>query len=588
MSFSISMKYIYIRWRHAALFVALGALFLVPVAADAATLKLTPETGVYQVGGTFTARVVVNTAGKPINAAEATLSYNPKEIQVLGISKASSIFNLWTIEPTFSNASGKVSFGGGSPSGYTGGAGTVMSLTMKVLAPGTPKVTFGNGSVLAADGQGTNVLSGMTGGTYTVSAASDSPKAEPAPEYVAPSNAPGMPKVESSTHSDPTKWYTNTTAKLSWAVPSGVTSVRTSLDARPSAIPTVVYEPPIRERELTDVQGENYFHIQFKNADGWGKVAHYRLAVDTARPESFTISLDETASSSPRKRLIFDAKDAGSGVQQYAVQIDGGEKVMWVDEAKKGLYELPLLGPGDHSVVVEALDKAGNGLVSSITFAVQAFEAPRLTDYPAEITQNIIPVFKGTTRPDARVYVRIVKVGSTDASATIEGETLAGAEGAFTFVPENKLTLGTYEVVVRAVGKDGSESALSEAVRVAVQESRVARAGASLITLLSVAIPLIGLVLLLVLLLIYGVHHARRLRSRLMKEVTEAEETLAHEMATVIEGITTHIDELREGKQGKLTKAEVMLLNSVAREVENASARVAKEIADIEKIVIRR
>jgi hypothetical protein len=73
-----------------------------------------------------------------------------------------------------------------------------------------------------------------------------------------------------------------------------------------------------------------------------------------------------------------------------------------------------------------------------------------------------------------------------------------------------------------------------------------------------------------------------------MKEVTEAEETLAHEMATVIQDIGTHIDELREGKQGKLTKAEVMLLNSVAREVENASGRVAKEIADIEKVIKRR
>ncbi|MFM2374077.1 MAG: hypothetical protein RLZZ234_72 [Candidatus Parcubacteria bacterium] len=570
------------------IFVTVFACFLLPFFTHAATLKLTPETGVFQVGGTWTARVVVNTAGKPINAAEATLSYNPKEIQVLGISKASSIFNLWTIEPTFSNASGKVSFGGGSPSGYTGGAGTVMSVTFKALTPGTPKVNFGNGSVLAADGQGTNVLSGMVGGTYTVSAASESPKAEPAPEYVAPSNAPGMPKVESSTHSDPTKWYTSTTAKLSWALPGGVTAVRTLLDARSSTVPTVVYEPAIREREITDLQGENYFHIQFKNADGWGKVAHYRLAVDTARPESFTIALDETATASPKKRLIFTAKDADSGIEKYAVQIDGGERVMWNDDTKKGLYELPLLGPGDHTVVVEAFDYAGNGIVSSLSFAVQAFEAPKFTDYPTEITERIIPVIKGETRPDARVMMRVMKMGGEATTPTFEGEVIADASGVFTYVPEGRLARGTYEVTARAVTRDGLESAISEPVRIAVQESAVARVGSSLITILSVAIPLIALSVLLVLLLLYATHHTRRLRARLMKEVTGAEQTLADEMSAVVGDLQAHIDELREGKQGKLSKAEVMLLNGVAREVENAAARVAKALAEVERTIKRR
>ncbi|MEZ4200072.1 MAG: hypothetical protein R3B69_00480 [Candidatus Paceibacterota bacterium] len=39
-------------------------------AVEAATLSLSPGTGVYTAGGTFTARVVVNTAGESVNAAE--------------------------------------------------------------------------------------------------------------------------------------------------------------------------------------------------------------------------------------------------------------------------------------------------------------------------------------------------------------------------------------------------------------------------------------------------------------------------------------------------------------------------------------
>jgi hypothetical protein len=349
-----------------------------------------------------------------------------------------------------------------------------------------------------------------------------------------------------------------------------------------------VYEPAIREREITDLQGENYFHIQFKNADGWGKVAHYRLAVDTARPESFTIALDETATASPKKRLIFTAKDADSGIEKYAVQIDGGERVMWNDDTKKGLYELPLLGPGDHTVVVEAFDYAGNGIVSSLSFAVQAFEAPKFTDYPTEITERIIPVIKGETRPDARVMMRVMKMGGEATTPTFEGEVIADASGVFTYVPEGRLARGTYEVTARAVTRDGLESAISEPVRIAVQESAVARVGSSLITILSVAIPLIALSVLLVLLLLYATHHTRRLRARLMKEVTGAEQTLADEMSAVVGDLQAHIDELREGKQGKLSKAEVMLLNGVAREVENAAARVAKALAEVERTIKRR
>lgn len=554
------------------------ALFLVPAFASAATMSLSPGTGVYQVGGTWTTRVVVNTAGKPINAAEGTLSFNTSELQVLGISKGASIFSLWTIEPTFSNATGKVTFGGGSPQGYTGSAGTVMSITWKAKANGTPKVNFSSGSVLAADGQGTNVLTGMTGGTYTVSVASASPE----PEYVAPANTPGAPKIESGTHPDPEKWYTEPTAKLSWTLPSGVTAVRTLVDQNRGTIPTVVYEPAIREKEIPDLSGENYFHIQFKNADGWGKATHYRLAVDTEKPSSFTIALDDSTESGA-KRLKFDAKDSVSGIAKYSIQIDGGERTEWVDEKKDGLYTLPILTPGEHSVVAEAFDHAGNGLVSTITFAVQAFEAPVFTDYPSEFGENIIPVLKGTTKPDAKVFVALRKIGV--ASADAEREVIADGSGTFTYVADGRLSLGTYEATARAVLPDGTQSTVSDPIRLAVQESSFTRIGMSLIAILSIIVPLIALIVFLVIVALYGYHHTRRVSRRLRKEVTEAEETLAHEMGVVLAELRARVDELKDGKQGKMSRAEVSLLNAVAREIETATNRVGKELEDVARIV---
>ena len=177
-----------------ALFLLLaGCLFFLPGQVKAATLSASPNTGVYTAGGTFSTRVVINTSGAAINAAEGSLTFDTQKLSIVSISKG-SIFNLWTVEPTFSNTSGTVTFGGGSPSGYSGSAGTVLTITFRAKTAGTAKVNFRDGSVLAADGKGTNVLTSMSGGTYTIAAADVVAEPEVI-EYVAPANTPGLPII---------------------------------------------------------------------------------------------------------------------------------------------------------------------------------------------------------------------------------------------------------------------------------------------------------------------------------------------------------------------------------------------------------
>ena len=99
--------------------IVVGLFFCTAALAEAATLSVSPGTGVYTAGQTFTVRVVVNTAGANINAAEGTLSFKPEELSVVSVAKG-SIFNLWTADPSFSNSAGTVTFSGGTPTGYTG------------------------------------------------------------------------------------------------------------------------------------------------------------------------------------------------------------------------------------------------------------------------------------------------------------------------------------------------------------------------------------------------------------------------------------------------------------------------------------
>ena len=562
--------------------VIIGLLLFCGVTVHAATLSLTPGTGVYTAGSTFTARVVVNTSGDPINAADGTLSFNPKEITVVGVSKG-SIFTLWTAEPSYSNANGTITFSGGSPTGYTGSNGTVISVTFKVNSAGSPRVNFSDGSVLAADGKGTNVLTAMNGGAYTISAADVVPEPETI-EYIAPANTPSAPIIESSTHPDSTAWYTQKTASLRWKLPEGVTAVRTLLDEHSGSIPTKVYDTPINEITIDDLEeGVSYFHIQFKNAEGWGKVAHYRLAVDTQKPTAFEIALPEQADlSNPIQTLLLKTEDATSKVKRFLVQLDGKDPYEFIDETGSSTLTLPSLEPGHHTAIIEAFDEAGNSIISTFSFSILAFDKPQFTEYPSEINEQVIPVIKGITRPNAKVRVTLAPVGA----AAKYYEVMSGANGEFVFSPEARLPLGVYELTAVAIDQYGAQSDVSDTIRIAVQQPGFIQLGGLLVSVLSVIVPLAALCALLFLLGTYLLARMRSLKRGVSREAQEATAMLASEFSKLQKELAAQKAQLEGArKTKKLTKAESTLFETLAQALQASQKRVEKEIGDVEDLV---
>lgn len=579
------MSKIFIQFRYflTLAIVCLSFLF-VPGVIFAASLSVTPATGVYTAGNTFSVRVAVNTAGQSINAAEGTLRFNPQEVTVVSIDRSNSIFNLWVTEPTFSNSAGTISFSGGLPSGFTGGAGTVFAVTFRSTSAATARVSFTGGSVLANDGRGTNVLSGMAGGTYTIQAVSSSPVPEVV-EYVAPANTPAQPKIQSSTHPNSEEWYQVNNAKLNWELPSGVIAVRTSLDKSPTSIPTKVYDDPIRNISLEDLsEGISYFHLQFKNADGWGKVAHYRLAVDTQKPTSFVIDFSATTSdlSNPIQRLSLKVEDETSGVKLYKVKIDNDEPYDYIDDKVTKVIELAPLLPGYHSIIIEAFDKAGNSIISTFSFTIESFAKPVFTEYPNEINEEVIPVIRGLTRPLSTVEITMQKIG-TDA---VVYSVTSGDDGVFTFIPEGTLSRGVYELTARSSDQFGAKSDPSETVRIAVQQPGYVQIGNMLINILSVVIPLIALVVLLIVATWFLALYLRRFRKRVSIESKEVSLILNKEFSnlySILEQQKLEVIETRKTK--KLTKAEEQMFDVVSMAIHEAQAKVGKEVSDVERLV---
>lgn len=148
-------------------FVILG--LMLPGSLFAATLQTAPSSGSYSVGQTFTVSLTVDAGQSAINAISGTVLYPSDTLQVTSLSKSSSIINFWVTEPSFSTASGKIHFEGIvlNP-GYSGHAGTILKVSFKAKSQGTAKLSFQSSSVLANDGEGTNVLTSTGSASFTI------------------------------------------------------------------------------------------------------------------------------------------------------------------------------------------------------------------------------------------------------------------------------------------------------------------------------------------------------------------------------------------------------------------------------------
>ena len=340
--------------------------------AEAATLQMSPSSGSHAVGQTFSARVIVDSGASSVNAVEATLSFNRNVLSVVSVSKAGSVINLWTTEPSFSNAAGTITFGGGNPSPFSGQS-TLITVTFRVLAEGSGTVEFNSGAVTAADGTGRDVLANMRTATYTGVSAP-----EPTPDPTPSVGAPGAPVVESKTHPKENPWSNEYKGSFSWNVPSGVNAVRLLVGRQPQATPTVVYDPPISSRELDDdifnEDGLWYFHVQFRNSAGWGAVTSYEFGFDTVPPKDFDVQVVE-GEGTPNPTLSFKAEDELSGIGEYVIKIEGRENIVIKAEEhgendNRYTFEDPLL-EGETLIEVVAIDNAGNETSSSITLSLE-------------------------------------------------------------------------------------------------------------------------------------------------------------------------------------------------------------------------
>lgn len=134
----------------------------------AATVNFSPSSSTYHVGDTIRIKVVVS-SDSSINAVSNNISFSNDLLSLTSLSKSSSIVSLWAQEPSFSNTTGTVSLEGVILNGYNGSSGHIITLIFKAKSVGIATLKFSDVSILANDGNGTDLFSGaLSTGTINI------------------------------------------------------------------------------------------------------------------------------------------------------------------------------------------------------------------------------------------------------------------------------------------------------------------------------------------------------------------------------------------------------------------------------------
>lgn len=448
--------------------------FVSPVAAQTASLYFSPSTGSYVVGSTFAVNVYVSSTNQAINAVSGTVSFPQDNLTITSLSKPGSIINMWVQEPSFLNSVGTVNFEGIVPSpGFIGASGKIITINFKVKSAGVAIINFASGSVLANDGSGTNILKNSGSAQFNLSAAS--PIAPVVPVTPPPKNnspivstptvsLPPALQISSPTNPDPSKWYNNNNPELVWQLLPDILSIKTLYNKYPTSKPTIVHEPAISEIKIAAnlKDGVYYFHLQPENSAGWGAVSHFRFQVDTQPPELFKINLiDGIETTNPQPIISFRTTDILSGIDHYKIKINNGDFFdIPPEQIINDSYVLPLQKSGPKSILIMALDKAGNYTVAYEEFVIKSINPPVITDYPQELENNAPLIIKGQSYPNSQIIIWL----QGEKETARKWVTISDGEGHFVFTTDEKLKNGINKIWAQVVDKRGAKSDNSEKI----------------------------------------------------------------------------------------------------------------------------
>ena len=438
--------------------------FALALPANASTLYLLPEAKSFDVGQEFSVDVKVETGENYINATQAVVNFPANILQLVKVDKTGSVLNFWVEEPSFSNENGTLNFIGGTPQGVSGSSLQIIKMRFKASGTGSATISVSDAVVTASDGKGTNVLTDMTGTTIGVGVVPSSlgirlfPETVKQPEKVVrvpvvAKTLPPKPEISVPSYPDQTFWYDRPNEAVAfWSVPDDVTAISIKFDQSPNTS-SIIAENELFSGKSFGVLSDGiwYIHVRFKNSVGWGAPAHYRIAIDTEPPLSFHVEKIKGAPDDPSPFISFKTSDTHAGLKEYQIRVDDGSLLKIQADGFNGNFQIPLLVPGKHLVLVRAVDKATNSVESSISFDVAPIASPTMNLLMREIfTGEGNLAFGGTALANTVV---VLSVKNENGEVALSSEVAVESNGNWGKLFDQTLKKGKYYTEVFA--KDG-------------------------------------------------------------------------------------------------------------------------------------
>lgn len=465
---------------------------------NAATLSLLPEAKTFDIGKEFNVDIKINTSEASINAARATITFPTNVLELIHVDKTGSVFNFWLEEPTISNENGTLKFVGGTSKGVSGSALQILTLKFKASGTGSAELTLLDAVVTASDGKGTNVLSTIEGaavavGTNVVTpepvkipspaslkkSAEETPPPSPLEEpkkvvrqAVEARNLPYEPALRVPLYPDQTRWYNHVgEVTVLWNVPDDVISIAVAFDQKQNTVPQKTEGELFTGKNIGILkEGIWYIHARFRNNVGWGKSAHYRVALDTSAPLPFEVKMDTHVTDNPRPSLQFETQDGLSGISHAVLFIDGKDPFT----STSTVILLPPQPPGKHTLLVKIFDLAGNSVEDDLEFEILPLPTPTIDFITKTVSQGELVFVSGKAIPNAFVDVIIHNAAGRE---VFKRTAATNAAEGWELIVKESLERGTYTLSAISRDERGATSYSSEAIAFRVKPKTIVSLG---------------------------------------------------------------------------------------------------------------
>ncbi|MBI1888713.1 MAG: hypothetical protein HYS15_02160, partial [Candidatus Spechtbacteria bacterium] len=250
------------------------------------------------------------------------------------------------------------------------------------------------------------------------------------------------------------------------------------------------------------------------------------------------------------------------------------------ETGEKDSYVSFLAGPGKHTVIVEAFDRAGNSIISTADFIITPIDAPSIVKYPSELIIGETLSVAGKFEAGGVVRVYSQKEGEEP----IKSEIKANKDGDWAYVHERALEKGVYRIWTEGVDARGAQSYPSDKIYIAVKLPTLFRIGKLAIDYLSIMVSLLAIIALIAVGTVFLWYRIRIWKKKLHREVREAEESVHKAFSALSDELRDQLEIFDKVKNKReLTNEEKKMIRQFKAALDVAEQYIGKEIKDVEK-----